>query len=319
MSSHTLRMGTRGSLLARLQSASIAQTLEKQHEGLKVETVIFQTTGDKILDRPLHEFGGKGLFTKEIEEDLHAGRIDFIVHSCKDVPVTMPLVDQTGLMIGAIPRREDPRDAFVSFGPRSIAELRPGAVVGTGSLRRRCQLLALRPDLNVQMLRGNVDTRVRKCREGQYTAVLLAMSGLRRSGLFDSGCMTAIPTDQMLPAAGQGALLIQCRENDIETRRYIARLNDTDTATAVRLERGIVASLNGDCHSPIAALASVNGGSITLHAAVGARGGNLPVITACGTDQDPQVVLQTVMNALLKQNARELLATGPAEALCPSR
>jgi len=317
MSSQTLKMGTRGSLLARAQSNAIARALEARHDGVvAVEPAIYKTMGDKILDRPLHEFGGKGLFTKEIEEDLIAGKIDFIVHSCKDVPVTMPLVDQHGLMIGAVPAREDHRDALVCATAKSIYDLPEGAVVGTGSLRRRCQLLAVRPDLRVEGLRGNIDTRLRKCRDGEYAAVLLAMAGLIRGGLFDDTTMAPIPSSQMLPAAGQGALLIQCRKDDTRTREILAVLNDRNTAAAVQIERNLVAALNGDCHSPIAALAVVCGDVFTLQAAVGARGGHPPIIRACASSNSSQEVLDAVTKSLIRQGAIELLETEAVEGLC---
>ncbi|CAN5435978.1 hydroxymethylbilane synthase [soil metagenome] len=316
MISTTLRMGTRGSLLARAQSETIAKTIEAAHPGLVVARCVYKTMGDKILDRPLHEFGGKGLFTKEIEEDLIARKIDFIVHSCKDVPVTMPLVDQDELTIGAIPKREDPRDALVCLTANALSDLPRGARVGTGSLRRRCQLLAHRPDLQIDLLRGNVDTRVGKCRNGQYAAVLLAMAGLRRSGLFEEAWMTPIPEQDMLPAAGQGALLIQCRRDDPTAKELLMGLNDPDTATAVDLERRLVAALNGDCHSPIAALATVRGEEILMHAVVGTRGGNTPVIRASAAGGNAERVLNEVLKSLLDQHALELLETGTSESLC---
>src|SRR4051812_27983929 len=174
-----LRLGARGSMLSRMQSQSVADALEKQHPGLQVELVLIKTTGDRITDRPLHDVGGKGLFTKEIEQALLAREIDLAVHSFKDVPVTMPLVDQSDLIIAAVPEREDPRDVLIAPTARRIAELPEGAKVGTGSPRRRCQLLAARADLRVEPIRGNVDTRLRKLRDGDYDAILLALAGLR--------------------------------------------------------------------------------------------------------------------------------------------
>src|SRR5690348_12396223 len=216
-----LRLGTRGSLLARSQSGLIAAELEKRHPGLRVELIILKTTGDVITEKPLHEFGGKGLFTKELEQALLAGQIDLAVHSFKDVPVTMPLVEQEDLVIAAVPAREDPRDVLVSLDARSIDQLKKSARVGTGSLRRRCQLLDRRADLEIVPIRGNIDTRIRKLREGQFDAVILAAAGLSRGGLFDPAIMTAIEIEDCVPAAGQGALAIQCRASDERTRGLI--------------------------------------------------------------------------------------------------
>jgi hydroxymethylbilane synthase len=301
-------MGTRGSLLARAQSNQIADALERAHRGLKVEVVIYKTTGDRVTDRPLHEFGGKGLFTKEIEEDLLAGKVDFIVHSYKDVPVTMPLVDQSNLTVGAVPPREDPRDVLVSKIAKSIAELPKKACVGTGSLRRRCQLLALRPDLKVELLRGNVDTRARKGLDGTYDAVVLAMAGLRRSALFDSECMFPIPLLEMLPAAAQGALLLQCREDDAATRALLSVMNDPRTEQCVALERAIVEALNGDCHSPIAVYGECFGNDYLLQAAVGRRGGKPPLINAVARGSCVEVVNE-VVSTLMQRGAVEALGT----------
>ncbi len=185
------------------QSQLVANDLRSRFPGLRVELIIFKTTGDQISDRPLHEFGGKGLFTKELEQALLNRQVDFVVHSFKDVPVTMPLVATDNLVIAATPLREDPRDVLVSRGgSRSLADLPQGARVGTGSLRRRCQILAIRPDLRVEGLRGNIDTRIRKLRDGDYDAVILATAGVIRAGLFDPASMS--PLDELLSAPGQG-------------------------------------------------------------------------------------------------------------------
>ncbi len=195
-----LRLGTRGSLLARTQSGLVARMLESAHPGLRVELIIFKTSGDQITERPLHEFGGKGLFTRELEQALLDSQIDFAVHSFKDMPTTMPLVDGTNLIVAAVPGREDPRDVLVSDRPMSLADLPPGATIGTGSLRRRCQILASRPDVTVEAIRGNVDTRLRKRREGKFDAVVLAMAGIRRVGLYDADTMMPIDAQTLLPA-----------------------------------------------------------------------------------------------------------------------
>ncbi len=288
-----LRLGTRGSFLARTQSQGVADELMRRHPGLRVELRIIKTSGDKITDQPLHAFGGKGLFTKELEQALLAGEVDFAVHSFKDVPVTMPLLDadqQAELIIAAVPAREDPRDVIAmrdpallgTQGAAAIKSLPAGMRIGTGSLRRRCQILSLRPELHVEPIRGNIDTRLRKCRDGTYDVVVLAMAGLRRSGLFDASWMGPIEPAEMLPAAGQGALALQCRRDDAKTMGMLQVMHDPATATCVELERGIVQELRGDCHSPIAALAtlSADGARVELKAVVGARDGEPPILTA---------------------------------------
>ena len=311
--SSVLRLGTRGSLLARAQSQLVADALERLHPNLKVELRIFKTSGDQVQDRPLHEVGGKGLFTKELELALLAGEVDFAVHSFKDVPVTMPLVDQTDLVIAAVPEREDPRDVLASrTGARSLADLPAGARVGTGSLRRRCQVLAARPDVVVEPVRGNVDTRLRKMEEGRYDAVILALAGLRRTGLFDGARMAALDGRELLPAPGQGALALQCRREDARTRELLSPLHHGPTATRVAAERELVLRLEGDCHSPIAAVATLEAGELVLRAAVGARGGEPPVVSAGaqGGAGNPSEVAEAVFRSLRDQGAVPLLRDG---------
>jgi hydroxymethylbilane synthase len=292
-----------------MQSQWVADALEKAHPNLTVELVLIKTTGDRITDRPLHEAGGKGLFTKELEQALLAGEVDMAVHSYKDVPVTMPLVEQANLIIAAVPPREDPRDVLVAATAKRIADLPHGAKVGTGSLRRRCQILALRPDLSVELIRGNIDTRLRKQREGQYDAVLLAFAGLRRSALFDGGDMTPLEPEELLPAAGQGALALQCRRDDARTRQLLAALHSPNDALCVDLERGVVQALEGDCHSPIAALATLADNQLILRAAVGGKGGQPPLLHAAahGTADNPSAQLQSVIASLESQNVRAFL------------
>jgi hydroxymethylbilane synthase len=294
-----------------MQSQWVADALEKAHPNLKVELIVIKTTGDRITDRPLHEAGGKGLFTKELEQALLAGEVDLAVHSYKDVPVTMPLVEQANLIIAAVPPREDPRDVLVSPTAKSIAELPQNARVGTGSLRRRCQLLARRPDLNIELIRGNIDTRLRKLRDKQFDAILLAAAGLRRSALFDAHDMTPLDPDIMLPAAGQGALALQCRRDDATTRHLLTALHNPNDAACVDLERALVQALNGDCHSPIAALATQTNNQFTLKAAIGKQDGHPPVIQATATHDTPAAVLQSVLKTLEDQNVRPLLHPEP--------
>jgi hydroxymethylbilane synthase len=307
----TLRLGARGSLLSRMQSQWVADALEKRHANVRVELVIVKTTGDVVQDRPLSDVGGKGLFTKELELALLNREIDLAVHSYKDVPVTQPLVPAapTELVIAAVPEREDPRDVLCATDVRKIQDLPHGAKVGSSSLRRRCQLLALRPDLNVVTIRGNIDTRLKKRRAGDYDAIVLAMAGLRRSALFDAGDMSPVGLDEILPAAAQGALAIQCRRDDVETRALLGFLDDPKTSTCVDLEREVVAALEGDCHSPIAALATIEAAQITLRVAVGKRGGEPPAIRAETTGQveHGDVVLKSVVQSLAVQGARRML------------
>jgi hydroxymethylbilane synthase len=284
-SSFVLRLGTRGSLLARAQSQLVADELSRRHPGLGVELVTVRTTGDRITDRPLHDIGGKGLFTKELEQALLANDIDVAVHSFKDVPVTMPLVDASNLAIAAVPTREDPRDVIALRDP-SAKTLPRGAKVGTSSLRRRCQLLESDNSLTVLPLRGNIDTRLRKLRDGNYDAVVLALAGLRRADLYDPSYMRPLDPATMLPAPAQGALALQCRRDDERTRRLLVPMNHAETAVRVAAERAVVAALNGDCHSPIAALAVIGQGAagreMYLRVAVGRRDGLPPVVRAEG-------------------------------------
>jgi hydroxymethylbilane synthase len=303
-----LRLGTRGSLLARTQSQLVAGELQSRFPGLQIELTVFKTSGDQITDRPLHEFGGKGLFTKELEQALLDRQVDFVVHSFKDVPVTMPLVATGELIIAATPPREDPRDVLVPRqGSRSLADLPQGARVGTGSLRRRCQILAIRPDLRVEGLRGNIDTRLRKLRAGDYDAIVLATAGVVRAGLFDPVSMS--PLDEILSAPGQGALALQCRRDDGLTRDILLALHDEATAACVRAERQVVLGLNGDCHSPIAALAVVQGRTLLLRACVGGRDGVPPIIDADGSGliSESQSVVDQVLRKLRALGAPRML------------
>ena len=306
---NVLRLGTRGSLLARMQSQIVADELEKFHPGLTVELVICKTTGDRVQDRPLTDVGGKGAFTKELEEALLTNEIDFAVHSFKDVPVTMPLVDPSKLYIAAVPPRLDARDVLISRSARNIRELRDGARVGTGSLRRKCQLLATRADLNIENVRGNIDTRLKKLHAGEYDAIILAAAGLKRAGMYDEREMSHIDVNDLIPSAGQGALALQCRRDDLRTRSLLAVLDDPTTARCVRLERAIIAAFNGDCHSPIAAFASISDSILTLRTAVGARDGVPPLITdeQIVDAGDPERAFVGALQSLSGRGALDLL------------
>lgn len=242
--------------------------------------MIVKTTGDGITDRPLYDAGGKGLFVKELEQALLNDQIDVAVHSCKDVPTTMPLVDQQDLTIAAIPLRGDPRDLLISRKAATIDTLHAGATIGTGSLRRRCQILERRPDLKVEPLRGNIDTRLKRLREGGFDAAILAFAGIERAGLVDHDWMHAIGADVLLPAAGQGALALQCRRADDSTIALLRSVDDPTTHACVLAERSIVAAVDGDCHSPIGALAQIIDQEVWVRAVIGRRDGEPPTVAA---------------------------------------
>jgi len=253
-----LRIGTRGSPLALAQAKEVQQRLAAAHPGLApAEIAVIRTTGDRVQDRKLEEIGGKGLFTKEIEEALIEDRIDLAVHSMKDMPTLLP----PGLIIGCLLPREDPRDALFSPHAATLAALPRGARVGTSALRRQAQILALRPDLQVRLFRGNVGTRLAKLAAGEVDATLLALAGLKRLGLADKA--TAIlSTEEMLPAVAQGAIGVEIRADDDRIAAILAPLNDAPTAESVTAERACLEVLDGSCRTPIAALAEHEPGGI---------------------------------------------------------
>lgn len=248
-----LTFATRPSALARWQTQWVIRALQTIHPHLECEEKIIITQGDKILDKPLPEIGGKGLFTQELESELLSGAVHCAVHSLKDLPVENP----AGLTIGCIPARAEVRDALISRDGYTLTTLPPNASVGTSSLRRAAQLLFLRPDLRTASLRGNVDTRVRKALEGQYDAIVLAGAGLTRLGL-DSHVTEWLSLDVMLPAPGQGALAIQCRADDEVTLTLLSKLEDQAIRKAVTAERAFLQGLGGGCAVPVAAFAEVN-------------------------------------------------------------
>lgn len=262
-----LRIGTRGSPLALAQANLVRDRLLAAHQALAPEATeicIIKTTGDRILDRPLAEAGGKGLFTKEIEEALLEGSIDLAVHSMKDMPTVLP----DGLDVPCLLEREDPRDVFISPKAANLWDLPDGAVVGTASLRRQAQILHRRPDLKMVNIRGNVETRLRKIEAGEADATLLALAGLKRLGL--TGAATAvIPLEDMLPAVAQGAIGIECRAGDDRILELLAALNHPATQTCIAAERAMLAVLEGSCRTPIAGLAQFDeAGGISLRAMV---------------------------------------------------
>jgi hydroxymethylbilane synthase len=256
-----LRIGSRGSPLALIQARAVCDRLAAAHgfdpERLTIEAI--RTTGDMIQDRPLAEAGGKGLFTKEIEEALLARRIDLAVHSAKDVPTFLP----PGLVLSAYLPREDARDVFISAKAKTLQELPQGAVVGTASPRRQAIVKRTRPDLRVVSLRGNVETRLRKLGEGEADATILALAGLKRLHLTEA-VATIMSADEFLPAVGQGAIVVETREDDSKTRDLLARIDHADTATALTCERAFLAVLDGSCRAPIAGHATLTGDTLNF-------------------------------------------------------
>ncbi len=291
-----LTIGSRGSQLALWQARHIAARLAEM--GAKTRIEIIKTTGDKITDVPLAKVGGKGLFTKEIEEALLDRSIDVAVHSLKDVPAELP----DGLILSAIPEREDPRDALVG---RPLAELGPGSKVGTSSLRRASQLLAFSPRLEIHMLRGNVDTRLRKLAEGQYDSIVLAAAGLRRLSWQDR-IRELIPVEIMCPAVGQGALAIETRHDGGEAERLVSKLDHLISRQAVTAERAMLAMLGGGCQVPIGGYAHMDG-SLHLRAIVASPDGSR-VIRGTRRGPDPVQLGEDLGRELLNQGAREILA-----------
>lgn len=263
-----LRIGSRGSQLALWQANHVAALLRERGHTIEIEVI--KTTGDKITEVALAKVGTKGMFTKEIEEALAAKRVDLAVHSLKDVPTE--LANEFELV--AIMKREDPRDAFISVKYAALEDLPHGAKVGTSSLRRQCQLKALRPDLEILPLRGNVDTRLRKLESGEYDAIILAAAGVQRLGL-EKHVRSRISADVMCPAVGQGALAIESRRADAHTHTLLAFLNDADTQAAIECERALLGSLGGGCQVPIGAYAEKRAGRLYLRAMVGRPDGSL--------------------------------------------
>lgn len=303
MSRRRLRLGTRGSALALWQANWTKAELEKRWSGLQVELVPIKTTGDKILDVPLAKIGGKGLFTKEIDEALLDGRIDLAVHSLKDVPFELP----GGIAIGAVPEREDPRDAFLSRGAK-LSELRRGAAIGTSSLRRQVQLRHHFPSLTIVTLRGNVDTRLRKLDAGEFDGIILAVAGLKRLG--HEGRITQILDDDvMVSAVGQGALGIVCRAQDDSTRQLLQSLDHDPTRIAVTAERGLLRALGGSCQVPVAGRAKLAENKLTIKGLIASLDG-VRVITEelTGSPEQAQQLGMELGQRMLSRGAGEILA-----------
>ncbi|EKF9421543.1 hydroxymethylbilane synthase [Vibrio cholerae] len=303
MTETPIRIATRQSPLALWQANYVKDALMAAHPGLQVELVTMVTRGDVILDTPLAKVGGKGLFVKELEIAMLEGRADLAVHSMKDVPVDFP----DGLGLVTICEREDPRDAFVSNTYAKIEDLPSGAIVGTCSLRRQCQLKAARSDLVIKELRGNVGTRLSKLDAGEYDAIILAAAGLKRLEL-ESRIRSFIEPEQSLPAVGQGAVGIECRVNDQRVRALLAPLNHADTADRVRCERAMNLTLQGGCQVPIGSYALLEGNTIWLRALVGEPDGSQIVR---GEIRGPRTQAEqlgiTLAEQLLSQGAKEIL------------
>jgi hydroxymethylbilane synthase len=301
--SREIRIATRKSALALWQAEHVKARLEQAHPGLKVSLVPMVSRGDKLLDAPLAKIGGKGLFVKELETALLENEADIAVHSMKDVPMDFP----TGLGLFCICEREDPRDAFVSNTYANFAELPAGSVVGTSSLRRQAQLLARRPDLKIQFLRGNVNTRLAKLDAGEYDAIILAAAGLIRLG-FESRIRASISAEDSLPAGGQGAVGIECRTADSEIHALLAPLHHADTADRVNAERALNKHLNGGCQVPIACYALLEGEQLWLRGLVGQPDGGLLLRAEA---RAPRAAAEQ----LGVQVAEQLLAQGAAQIL----
>ena len=305
-----IRIATRKSPLALWQAEHVKSRLQAEFPGIQVELVTMSTQGDKILDTPLAKIGGKGLFVKELEQGMLEGKADIAAHSIKDVPMEFP----AGLFLATIMPREEPCDAFVSNKYAELDALPQGAVVGTSSLRRRCQLLSRRPDLDIRDLRGNVNTRLSKLDNGDYDAIVLACAGLIRLDMEDR-IRQRIDSSVLLPAVGQGAIGLEAREGDSETLAMIARLNDTDTHDRVSAERALNHRLQGGCQVPIASFATLDGDTLRLRALVGEPDGSQIVRGELSDHRSEAVSIgQKLADDLLARGAREILERLYAEA-----
>ena len=308
MKNRKIVIGTRGSRLALWQAEWVKSELERSHPGITVELNKIKTTGDKILDVPLAKVGGKGLFVKEIEEALLRGEADIAVHSMKDVPTEFP----EGLHLAVICKREDPRDAFITqiknhkSGILNFGGLPLGATIGTSSLRRSCQLLHIRPDIRIEQLRGNLDTRIKKLDEGQFDAIILAAAGVKRLGWADR-ITEFLSTETSLPAIGQGAVGIECRIDD-EINDLISHLNDHITAVCVRGERVFLKKLEGGCQVPIAAYARIESQTLVIEGLVGNLAGDVIIRERIeGAPADADSIGLELAERLLSRGAKQIL------------
>lgn len=296
-----IRIGTRKSQLALWQANWVKDFLEKRW-GVEVELVKITTTGDKILDSPLSKIGGKGLFVKEIEQALLEGKIDLAVHSLKDLPVVMP----EGLILGAVTRREYPFDVLLSKDGKRLMELPPGAKVGTSSLRRQVQISRLRRDLRVETLRGNVDTRVRKLKEGLYDAIVLAYAGVKRMGYEDE---VSEVLDYFVPAVGQGSLAVEVREGDERILELIRPLDHPESRISAECERAFLRSLGGGCQVPIGAIAQVSGDKVSVRGFISNLDGTKFIEgEEEGSVEEAEAVGERLAKSLLSKGGREILS-----------
>jgi len=303
MSTEQLRIATRKSPLALWQAEHVRARLQQLYPGLQVELVTMSTQGDRVLDSPLAKIGGKGLFVKELEQGMLAGHADIAVHSMKDVPAELP----EGLEIGAILEREDPRDAFVSNRFGALADLPQGARVGTSSLRRQCQLRAVRPDLELLDLRGNVNTRLAKLDAGDYDAIVLASAGLKRLGMAER-ITSALEPEDMLPAIAQGVIGIECRSDDAAVKALIDPLNHAETGLRTQAERAMNATLAGGCQAPVAGFSIITHDSIDLRGLVGWPDGSAIVRGEInGPAGDAAALGKRLAQELLERGARPIL------------
>jgi len=298
-----IRIATRKSELALWQARHVADKLDELSQVAKVTLVPLSTRGDEILDKSLQKIGGKGLFIKELEVAMQAGNADIAVHSMKDVPAEMP----PGFCIAAVLERASPADALVSANGNGLAELPDGAVVGSSSLRRQAQLLALRPDVTVNPLRGNVATRLGKLDSGEYQAIVLASAGLQRLGLQSRISQEFVPQN-MLPAAAQGVIGIECIDARSELRGLLAQLEDPDTKMTTMAERAVALTLGANCQSPVAAFATISGDVLTIDALVASTDGREIIRERCaGPVSDAAMIGTAVAELLLKRGASDLL------------
>ena len=302
-----LIFATRPSALARWQTQWVMNALKNIHGDLDCEEKIITTQGDRVLDKPLPEIGGKGLFTQELESELLLGTVHCAVHSLKDLPVENP----PGLTVGCIPVRAEARDALISKHGYTLATLPEGASVGTSSLRRAAQILALRPDVQIESLRGNVDTRLRKAMDGQYDAIILAGAGLTRLGLEDH-VTEWLPLDVMLPAPGQGALAVQCRAEDQTTLDLLAALEDDPTRRAVTAERAFLSGLGGGCSVPVAAYARIISDELRLTGLVISEDGK-KIVKVTGQGTESFQLGNDLARGAIAQGAHEILAARPVK------
>ncbi len=299
----TLVLATRKSKLALAQSNWVKKQIEKNWPDVKVELLKVTTKGDKILDVPLAKVGGKGLFVKEIEEALLDGRADIAVHSLKDVPTEVP----EGLEVSIFPKRENNQDAFISNRADNLKNLPKGAKVGTSSLRRVAQIKMLRPDLIIESLRGNLDTRLKKLDDGLYDAIILAVAGLNRLGLSER-ITSILPSDIMLPAIGQGALGIEFRSNDDDTRQILMPIHHEETALCVKAERAFLDRLQGGCQVPIGGMAILKGSDIELCGLVADENGKTVIKKSMtGSSNDPESIGIKLAEEILNSGGRQIL------------